>query len=343
MAGLNHTAIAQQLDTNLEGAVGGSILEATEELPVRVRISNSNRSNLEQINSLDLVAGDNNSNGNRGRIPLSAISQVKLVPKTATLTRRDGERVNTVQGFVKAGILPSKVLHDFQQRLETDNFVLPPGYYWEFGGEFADRNQAVGNLTGIVTMLLIVMIATLVLTFNSFRLATIIALVGISSVGLSLASLWLFNYPLGFMAILGTVGLVGVAINDSIVMLSALQANPQVRQGDRKAILNVIIHSTRHILTTTITTMAGFIPLLIDGGTFWPPLAICVAGGISGATLLALFFVPCLYILVNDFKHPRSRSRIVRTKLFNKKGVHLWREKRHQSPNEGSSQLGVRS
>lgn len=296
LAGLNRTEIAEQLNANLEGSLGGSVLEGTEELPVRVRLSNASRGSLAQITSLEMLPETLTDEDDRA-VPLSAIAQMQLVPQLAVIPRRNGQRVNTVQGFVAAGVLPSKVLAQFKQHLETSNFRLPPGYSYEFGGESAERNQAVSNLMSTVGVLLVVMIATLVLTFGSFRAAGIIVIVAISSVGLGLASLWLFDYPLGFMAILGTVGLVGVAINDSIVVLAALRSDPKARVGNRAAMREVIVHSTRHVLTTTITTVAGFIPLLLSGGEFWSPLAICVAGGVGGATLLALFCVPCLYVL----------------------------------------------
>ncbi len=309
LVGLDNTSIAQQMDTSLEGSLGGSVLEGTEELPVRVRLSNANRSDLNQITSLDLLPDESTMRKNSSTIPLSSLGELELVPEIATISRRNGRRVNTVQAFIRAGVLPSTVLADFQQRLEADHFQLPPGYSFDFGGESADRQDAVGNLMSRVGVLLVLMVATLVLSFGSFRLAAIVALVGFCSIGLGLASLWLFDYPLGFMAILGTVGLVGVAINDSIVVLASLRSSPQARQGNRKAILEVIIHSTRHVLTTTITTIVGFVPLLFDGGSFWPPLAICVVGGLGGSTLLALFFVPCVYLLLSgrSRRYPRQQ------------------------------------
>ncbi len=305
LTGLNNTKIARQLNANLEGIAGGSVLEDSEELSIRVRLSNQNRANLDQIASLNLLPTniDKDKNNNKNKtIPLSTVSKIKLLPEIATITRRDGKRVNSIQGFVTAGILPSKVLTEFKQQLQNSNFQLPEGYQMEFGGESAKRNEAVGDLISTVSIILVVMVATLVLSFSSFRSALIIVLVAICSIGLGLFSLWIFGYPLGFMAILGTIGLIGVAINDSIVILAALQADSQASAGNIKAIREVVVRSTRHILTTTITTVVGFIPLLIDGGEFWPPLAICIAGGVIGATILALLFVPCAYLLMVRFR-----------------------------------------
>ena len=184
-------------------------------------------------------------------VPFSALGQVELVSELATITRRNGKHVNNVQGFINTGVLPSKVLLDFQQSLKANGFKLPPGYQMEFGGEIETLNKAVNNLGSLVGILLVPMVATLVLSFGSFRSAGIISIVGICSMGLGLFSLWCFGYPLGFMAILGTVGLVGVAINDSIVVLATLRADPQACQGNRQGMREVIIRSTRHVLTTT--------------------------------------------------------------------------------------------
>ena len=97
------------------------------------------------------------------------------------------------------------------------------------------------------------------------------------------------------MAIVGTMGLVGIAINDSIVVLTALREDEDAASGDEQAILRVTLHETRHVLATTFTTIGGFLPLILAGGGFWPPMAIAIAGGVVGCTLLALIFVPSTF------------------------------------------------
>lgn len=303
LAGLNHASIARQLDTTLEGAVGGSLLEGSEELPIRVRLANSDRGDLVQIASLDLLSVPAQSNQQRKRIPISALGSIKWMPERAVIARRNGRRVNVVRGYITAGVLPGEVLADYRQRLAS-NLSLPEDYEMEFGGESAERNEAVGKLSASLGVLVVVMAATLVLSFGSFRMAAIIAIVAALSGGLGLGSLWLFGYPFGFMAIIGTMGLVGIAINDSIVVLAALRENERARTGDRNAIRNVVVRSSRHIFATTFTTIAGFAPLIMEGGGFWPPLAITIAGGVGGATLLALVFVPSAYLIVSRSRQP---------------------------------------
>lgn len=302
LVGLDNRSIAEQLNTSLEGIRGGSILESTEELPVRVRLSNLQRGNLEDIASLYLLpvaSSLENGNSNRANlVPLSALAEVELTAQLAKINRRNGQRVNTVQGFISAGVLPATVLERFDRELEASNFQPPPGYRFDFGGEAEERGNAVGNLFSTVGVLAVLMVATLVLSLASFQLAALIGVVAIASIGLGLFSIWIFGYPFGFNPIIGTIGLVGVAINDSIVVLAALLDNPAARMGDRLAIRSVVMHSTRHVVTTTLTTMIGFVPLFLGGGDFWPPLAVAIAGGVGGATLLALYLIPSAYVLL---------------------------------------------
>mgnify|MGYP000441086587 CR=1 FL=1 len=96
-----------------------------------------------------------------------------------------------------------------------------------------------------------------------------------------------------------TIGLVGVAINGSIVVLAAIRGNPRARRGEAAAIIDETVAATHHILSTTLTTIAGFMPLLVfSGGDFWPPLAVVIAGGVGLIGLLSLVFTPAAYALI---------------------------------------------
>ncbi|QDU40369.1 Toluene efflux pump membrane transporter TtgE [Maioricimonas rarisocia] len=297
-SGLTHTAIATQLNDTLEGAIGGSVLESTEELPVRVRVANTRRNDLTSIRSLNLRGSEAGSvEGFAGR-SLDSLGGFDLIADIPNVPHFGGMRLNEVQAYLQAGVLPGRALADFRRRLEASGFELPAGYSMQYGGETAKRNEAVSNLLSNTSVLVVLMLATLVLSFNSFRLAGIVAFVGALSVGLGLAALWVFGYPFGFMAIIGTMGLIGVAINDSIVVLAAIRQHPLAREGHPVAICNVVQHATRHIVSTTLTTIVGFMPLMLAGGAFWPPLAVAIAGGVGGATLLALFFCPSMYLLL---------------------------------------------
>ncbi|MEM9009061.1 MAG: efflux RND transporter permease subunit, partial [Cyanobacteria bacterium P01_F01_bin.86] len=297
--GLSNGAIASQFSTLLDGQLGGSILEDTEDIPVRVQLPKKERGNLASITSVDLLSADGTT------VPFSAVASINLQPELSTIARIDGERVNTVQAFITAGSLPSTVLAEFQKVLEEQGFALPTGYRLSYGGEADARGSAVGNLLSTVGVLVVLMTATLVLSFNSFALAGLLAVVAVAAVGLAAMALWLFDSLFGFTAILGTLGLIGLAINDSIVVLAALREDPLARKGDAAATRQVVLKATRHVVATTVTTIVGFTPLLMDSTGFWPPLAIAIAGGLGGATLLALYFIPSAHLLLH---RPRGKT-----------------------------------
>jgi multidrug efflux pump subunit AcrB len=306
-AELTEQEIADQLFARLEGLPAGMIIEETEQVPVRVRMAKDRRESLESLRNSELIrfassrsqAGSAGSNSSMlsESLPLSSVASIRLEPQRALITRYNGVRMNEVQGYIVAGTLPSVALKGFQDSLKESGFKLPPGYRMDFGGESSERDQAVGRLMANVSILSIGMVLSLVLALSSFRLAALIGAVAVLSVGLGLGSLWLFGYPFGFMAIIGTMGLIGVAINDSIVVVAAIVANKKASAGDVNEVIRTVQEVTRHVLATTATTVVGFVPLILAGGGFWPPLAVAVGAGVLGATLIALTFVPCTMLL----------------------------------------------
>jgi len=312
-AGLQLSDVADQLHASLEGAEGGSLLERTEEIPVRVRVEGEHRAQLRAIAAGNVI-GRGRVMDERGvaGVPLSAMSEIALVPEMAGITRRNGERSNTVQAFLVPYTLISESLADFRRRLDASGFTLPEGYRLEFGGESEERSEALANLMAFALPLFVVMAGTIILSFDSFRLAGIIGCVAFLSVGLAMLGVWTFGHPMGFLAIVGTMGLVGLAINDSIVVLNQLRADPGARAGDLADTRDVVIEASRHILATTFTTVGGFTPLILFGGRFWPPLATAIAGGVLGASVLALIFVPCVFVRSRQREQRRAQARAAR-------------------------------
>ena len=201
--------------------------------------------------------------------------------------------------------------------IENSDLQLGGSTRIEIGGEDEKRSAAISTLAANLTLIISLMIITLVAVLGSFRAAFIIASIAGLVIGLGPLSLYLFGYPFGFMAIVGTMGLVGIAINDSIVVLAGIQEDmhpePAVQNDSAstrltltaptaEALSTIVFKRTRHILATTVTTMIGFLPLVISGGRFWPPLAIVISAGVAGATLMALYFTPSLYLLLHAKK-----------------------------------------
>ena len=290
--GLGLTQVAHQLEASTQGTVGSRVIESTESIPIRVRIAQSDREDLAGLSSLNVTSAQ------QGMIPLSGIADLELKPSRGAIPRRDGERVNVIEAYLVQGILPSTALTHLKQQLDSGKFTLPSGYRLEFGGESAKRNDAVGNLLASIGLVMTLLVTVIVLSFNSFRLSLLIMLTAVQAAGLGLLSVYLGSFPFGFTVIIGLLGLVGLAINAAIVILAELKSTPQAMAGEPEAILTCVMSCTRHITSTTITTVGGFLPLIMAGGGFWPPFAVAIAGGTALTTLVSFYFVPAGFLLL---------------------------------------------
>ncbi len=300
LLGLDLGQIARQMEAGLDGVTGGSLLEGTEELAVRVRLGEGLRGDPVAIGDMPILlpgAGALAGAGHFPAVPLSSLGALRLEPATGTITRRNGERVNTVQAFLMPGVLPSVALAEAMDRLERAGYAPPPGLRLETGGDSDARDSTVQALLAPLGLIITLSIAIVVMTFNSFRLTLIAFTVAGLSAGLSILALAVFDYPFGINAIIGVIGSVGVSINAALIVLSGLQQDERACRGDAAAIVDVVAGSARHIGSTTITTAGGFLPLIVAGGGFWPPFAMAVAGGVALSVTLALAFTPQMFAL----------------------------------------------
>jgi multidrug efflux pump subunit AcrB len=302
-AGFTLAELARQLDANLEGATGGEVIEDLTQLPVRVRYAPEVRRDLTQVAATDFVAGD-------GRfVPLASLGELALKPETPAIPRIDAERVNVIEGYPREGVLPIDVTNAVLDRLDSEGFELPPGYRLEVAGEAEESGEATANLAAFAPVIATLMVATLILVFRSLRIFAILSAAAGLSVGLGLAGTWAIDFPVSFNTILGTIGLVGLAFNNSIVVIAAIRANPAARACDPDQIAEEVLGTGRHLLSTTLTTIGGFMPLLLlTGGNFWPSLAVVLAGGVAGAMVLAIAFTPSLYVLLHRREMRRAAA-----------------------------------
>lgn len=304
LSGFQLSDLAERIAGRQDGLDSGFILEDGEAMPIRVQVNRQDLGSLGALSNDTLVSDTQRGVGGNeiAGVPLSEVADLEVVPVASSITRLQGERFNVVQAYLQPFSLPGETLADFQMRLAAADIDIPPGYRLEFGGEDEERAESEGQLTALMMPLMLLMMATVVLTFNSFIKAGVIGLVAALSAGLAFLSLYVLGHPMGFMAIMGMMGLIGLAINGAIIVMSALDDNPAARMGDRTAIRNVVVDSSRHIISTTLTTIGGFLPLILFGDTFWRPLASAIAGGVLGSAILALVLVPAFYTLVTRRK-----------------------------------------
>ncbi|WP_299747446.1 efflux RND transporter permease subunit [uncultured Tateyamaria sp.] len=309
--GLDLRQIAGQLQAGLEGVTGGSMVEGDEELPIRVRLGDATRGSVQAIRDLPILRPDAAQLSAQGRwpaLPLSAVSTIDLEPAASSITRRNGERVNTVQAFILRDVLPEEALVEVQAALEANGFAVPANMRLELGGDSDARADTLSDLLASLGLIVTLSIAAIALTFNSFRLTAVVLVVSGLSAGLSLLALAIFQYPFGINAIIGVIGSIGVSINAAIIILTGLQEDDLAASGDKDAMVDVVMGSSRHIVSTTITTFGGFLPLILAGGGFWPPFAMSVAGGVLLSTVVSFYFTPPVFALIHRVRRTPAAS-----------------------------------
>ena len=309
--GLDPGQVAAQMQAGLSGAVGGSMIEGTEELPVRVRLGDDLRADPARVRDMAILppgAAVLAAREGTAATPLSALAEVQVVPGDGVVTRRNGERVNTVQGFVLRGVLPEEALQDVRAAMDQAGFALPPGYRLEVGGDSDARASTLNNLVAPLGLIVTLSIAVVVMTFGSFRLGGVALVVAGLSAGLSMLALAIFDYPFGINAIIGLIGSIGVSINAALIIMTALQEDEAAARGEPDAMTDVVMASSRHIVSTTITTVGGFLPLILAGGGFWPPFAMAVAGGVALSTVVSFYCTPPAFRLVYAGRTRQRRS-----------------------------------
>ncbi len=295
--GLSFRDAANQSQQAIDGVVQSSILQETETLPVRVRAKDYKVNGIESIQNFPLL-GKVENHGVTFATPISSLGRVQIEPVRNAIPRRDGSRINTIEAYLRDGVLPAEVLADIQQQLAEAPLDLPPGYRIEVGGESEKRSEAIGKLLGSFGLIAMLLIVAIVMSFDSFRLSVIIILVAIQAAALGVLALALSGFPFGFTAIIGLMALIGLAINAAIVIIAELKTNALALKGNQAAIVQSVLSCSRHIASTTITTCMGFLPLLLGGGGFWPPFAIIIAGGTLLTTALSFLFVPAIFQLI---------------------------------------------
>ena len=196
------------------------------------------------------------------------------------------------------------------------------------------RDELIDDLLAPLGTIIAAMLATILLTFNSWRLTGIAFFVTGCSFGLSLLALAIFQYPLGIQALIGVIGSVGVSINAAIIILSGLRLNGRASEGDPDAIVEVIMDASRHIVSTTVTTFGGFLPLILEGSEFWPPFAMAIAGGVLLSTVVSFYLVPPLYTLL---MHPKRHFPHSSDESQHDMSVQQDKPNRHRRPQFGDT------
>ncbi|WP_346291379.1 efflux RND transporter permease subunit [Sphaerothrix gracilis] len=229
---------------------------------------------------------------------VSAGAVVDAVQAEAPLSiaRRGGARTATVLAK-NTNRTVGEILADLEPRLEEMQPSWPQGYDYSFGGETEDQAETFGSAGQALGLAVFLVFAVLVLQLGSFRQPFIILLaIPFALIG-TVGGFFLVGIPFSFSAFIGIIALVGIVVNDAIVMVDTMNSYQQAGMKVKQAAARGVSDRLRPVLTTSITTIIGLIPLALSDPT-WMPLCSAIIFGLVAATLIALIVVPCLYLLL---------------------------------------------
>ena len=294
LSGKNTELLVNELYAENNGIVVSSMLDSNKEIPIRVKGIRESSDIIGNTGYLSIPAKDGiDFIGNYGQATINKTSSY--------VTRRNSQRVNQVEGWIWTGTLPHKTEKYLEEKFNEFESNLPPGYSIIVGGEAESRGQSQSQIFSSAIIYLLLITFGLVFALNSFRQTLLILSVAIFSIGLSFLGLKLGQQNYGFIGTVGALGLIGLSINDSIIVLSHIKEKANQVSMTKSDLIEVVIRSTRHIITTSLTTLGGFLPLIF-ANIFFRPLAWAMSIGVLGATMTALLYIPAMFILLKKIK-----------------------------------------
>ena len=293
---LDRAMVAGEVFAQTRGIDSGEFRYGEEPVTMRVRSNDADSTALSMIPSLYVYR-------DQEPVPLSAVAAPRTRWATAELHRYNFQPTVTLLSELQPGAAYNQVLAALKKRLGED--PLDSAVHLSVGGEAegsADANRAILTTAPLGLMLLLLF---MLLQFNSFRrIGIILTTIPLAAVGI-VPGLVLSDSPFGFQPLLGVIALIGIVVNNAIVLVDVVDAGLRAKLPIRDAVNAAIRQRTAPILLTTATTVLGLLPLAFAESTLWPPMAWAIISGLLMSTLLTLVVVPSLCLVLLK---PSSRA-----------------------------------
>ncbi|MEA4918574.1 efflux RND transporter permease subunit [Proteiniphilum sp.] len=234
-------------------------------------------------------------------VPLSQASNgFRIGWEEAHIYRYGGQRAIEVQCDPALNSTPSVAKNDIREQIEA--IELPIGYSMEWIGEGKTQSTAISNILGYLPLVMIIILAILLLLFNSVKkMLLILFCLPFAAVGVVL-SLLLTGTPFTFMGIIGAIGLIGMLVKNSIVLVDEITRLTKEGMEPYKAIIESTINRVRPVVMASATTVLAMIPLIPD--PMYGSLAVVIIGGLTFGTIITLILLPIFYALLFRIKSP---------------------------------------
>ena len=192
------------------------------------------------------------------------------------------------------GTLPETAIEALAPRIADLSATLPPEYRIEVGGIAEESAKSRASVFAVIPLMLLLVLTVLMIQLRSFqRLAIVLSVVPLGLIGVVLALL-ASGQPLGFVAILGVLALVGMIAKNAVILIEQIEAERAAGRAVSDAVIEACGSRFRPIMLTAASTVLGLVPIAFT--VFWGAMAFAIMGGLLVASLLTLVFLPTLYV-----------------------------------------------
>ena len=299
--GVSSASLAGVLNAAITGQPVTQVRDDIYLVNVIARAIGSERASYEALSALQVPTRS-------GRmVPLRQFATFTEEQEFPLVWRRDRVPTLTVRADVAPGVLPDDVVGALAKDVSAFAAKLPRQYRLETGGLYEESNESSASVFAVIPMMIVLMLTAMMVLLVSFRrLALVVCLLPLGLIGVVLALL-LFNRPLGFVAILGVLALIGMIAKNAVILVVQIETDRAEGRGVLDAVMASATGRMRPMMLTAISTVLGLIP--IAPTVFWGPMAFAIMGGLLVATLLTLVLLPVLYVAVFDRGEPEAAPR----------------------------------
>lgn len=287
--GISSQEAGDQLQFLLKGTAVTQVREDIRTVDVMARSSGNTRLDPGKIEDFTLV-------GKGGkRISLSQIADIQVRQEDPILRRRDRTPTITVRGDIADGTQPPDVSMVVGRELQPLIDQLPSGYRIEIAGAIEEAGKANDALAPLFPIMLLLTMIVIIFQVRSLAaMAMVLATAPLGLVGV-VPTLMIFHQPFGFNALIGLIGLAGILMRNTLILIGQIHTNEAQGLRPYDAVVEATIQRSRPVLLTAMAAVLAFIPL--TQSVFWGTLAYTLIGGTFGGTLMTLVFLPALYAI----------------------------------------------
>ena len=300
-AGVSNQDIATSLKTMLDGFKTGEFREDDKSIPVIMRGDAGQQQSLESLETLNVYAQNTGKS-----VPLLQVASIIPQWQYAKYKRLDLRRTINVTSELRGSANAAAITAEIMPWMAVQEELWPAGYSYQFGGDDKNTAENMGAVINYLPLSGFIILLLLIIQFNSFRKMTlIISTMPLAIIGVVIGLLT-FGEPFGFMPFLGVISLLGIVINNAIVLIDRIEIEQnQLKKGAQESIIAACLQRFRPILLATFTTVLGLVPLYLSGGEMWEGMAVSIMVGLLFGTVITLLFLPSFYSILYRVDYKR--------------------------------------